>query len=125
MGHGGEDRPGECVYRHARSHKGSPLSDNSVGIDFNEPVYIKPNFGRYPKEGRRNKSMAHFTELDFGINLAKEVAEGYQRFWDKNKLTVIHEDGRVRIVRTDVPRTRPSAEFDFGRYKKRKSEDYR
>jgi len=66
----------------------------------------------------------YFTELDFGINLAKEVAEGYQRFWDKNKLTVIHEDGRVRTVRTNVPRTRPSAEFDYGRYKKRKNEDY-
>ena len=47
----------------------------------------------------------------------------FQRFWDKNKLTVIHEDGRVRIVRTDVPRTRPSAEFDYGRYKKGTKED--
>ena len=72
----------------------------------------------------RASDKTHFTELDFGINLAKEVAEGYNRFWDKNKLTVIHEDGRVRIVRTNVARTRPSAEFDYGRYKKRKHEDY-
>ena len=65
----------------------------------------------------------HFTELNFGINLAKEVAEGYQRFWDKNKLTVVHENGGMRVVRTNVPRTRPSCEFDYKR-KKRKSEDY-
>ena len=63
--------------------------------------------------------MAHFTELNFGINLAKEVAEGYQRFWDKNKLA--YEHGRV--VRTNVPRTRPSCEFDYKRKKRRKYED--
>ena len=57
-----------------------------------------------------------FTELDFGNHFAKDVAEGYHRFWDKNRLA--YEHGRV--VRTNVPRTRPSCEIDYKRKKKRK-----
>ena len=59
--------------------------------------------------------MGEFTGLDFGSNLSREVSEAYERFWAKNQLTTVWDNGEGRTVRTAVPRVRPKAksELDF------------
>ena len=37
--------------------------------------------------------MGEFTGLDFGSNLSREVSEAYERFWSKNQLTTVWENG--------------------------------
>ena len=57
--------------------------------------------------------MGEFTGLDFGSNLSREVSEAYERFWGKNQLTTVWENGEGRTVRTTVPRVRPKLKSDL------------
>jgi len=57
--------------------------------------------------------MGEFTGLDFGSNLSREVSEAYERFWGKNQLTTVWENGEGRTVRTSTPRVRPKAKSEL------------
>ena len=63
--------------------------------------------------------MGEFTGLEFGSNLSREVSEAYERFWGKNQLTTVWENGEGRTVRTTVPRVRPKSKGDDFRNKKK------
>ena len=69
--------------------------------------------------------MGEYTGLDFGSNLSREVSEAYERFWSKNRLTTVWENGEGRTVRTSTPRVRPKAksDLDFRNKKKGKKQD--
>jgi len=62
---------------------------------------------------------------DFGSNLSREVSEAYERFWAKNQLTTVWDNGEGRTVRTTMPRVRPKSkgELDFRNKKKGTKED--
>ena len=64
--------------------------------------------------------MGEFTGLDFGSNLSREVSEAYERFWAKNQLTTVWDDGEGRTVRTTMPRVRPKIKSELIFTKKRK-----
>ena len=57
--------------------------------------------------------MGEFTGLDFGSNLSREVSEAYERFWAKNQLTTVWDDGEGRTVRTSTPRVRPKLKSEL------------
>ena len=57
--------------------------------------------------------MGDFTGLDFGSNLSREVSEAYERFWSKNRLTTVWENGEGRTVRTSTPRVRPKLKSEL------------
>lgn len=57
--------------------------------------------------------MGEFTGLDFGSNLSREVSEAYERFWAKNQLTTVWENGEGRTVRTNVARVRPKIKSEL------------
>ena len=57
--------------------------------------------------------MGEYTGLDFGSNLSREVSEAYERFWAKNQLTTVWDDGEGRTVRTSTPRVRPKAKSEL------------
>ena len=69
--------------------------------------------------------MGEFTGLEFGSNLSREVSEAYEKFWSKNRLTTVWENGEGRTVRTSTPRVRPKAksDLDFRNKKKGKKQD--
>ena len=69
--------------------------------------------------------MGEFTGLEFGSNLSREVSEAYERFWGKNQLTTVWENGEGRTVRTTVPRVRPKSKGDDFRNKGKKNGDYK
>lgn len=62
---------------------------------------------------------------DFGSNLSREVSDAYERFWSKNQLTTVWDNGEGRTVRTSTPRVRPKPayEMDFRNKKKGMKED--
>jgi len=57
--------------------------------------------------------MGEFTGLEFGSNLSREVSEAYERFWSKNRLTTVWENGEGRTVRTSTPRVRPKLKSEL------------
>ncbi len=63
---------------------------------------------------------------DFGSNLSREVSEAYEKFWGKNQLTTVWDNGEGRTVRTTVPRVRPKAksELIFTKGKKQNGKVY-
>ena len=67
--------------------------------------------------------MGEFTGLEFGSNLSREVSEAYERFWSKNRLTTVWENGEGRTVRTSTPRVRPKLKSELIFTKKGKKED--
>ena len=44
------------------------------------------------------------------VSLHVEVARCYERFWDKNQLSI---DSKGKVFRTTISRERPSQEVDF------------
>jgi len=61
---------------------------------------------------------------DFGSYLSREVSEAYERFWAKNQLTTVWDNGEGRTVRTTVPRVRPKSKSDLDfRNKKKGTKD--
>jgi hypothetical protein len=70
--------------------------------------------------------MGEYTGLDFGSNLSREVSEAYERFWSKNRLTTVWENGEGRTVRTSNPRIRPKlkSELIFTKGKKQNGKVY-
>ena len=70
--------------------------------------------------------MGEFTGLEFGSNLSREVSEAYERFWSKNRLTTVWENGEGRTVRTSTPRVRPKlkSELIFTKGKKQDGKVY-
>ena len=62
--------------------------------------------------------------VDFGSYLSREVSEAYERFWTKNQLTTVWDNGMGRTVRTNMPRVRPKPayEMDFRNKKKGKKD---
>ena len=70
-------------------------------------------------------TVSDYSGLDFGSNLSREVSEAYEKFWSKNQLTTVWENGEGRTVRTTVPRVRPKSkgELDFRNKKKGTKED--
>ena len=70
--------------------------------------------------------MGEFTGLDFGSNLSREVSEAYEKFWAKNQLTTVWDNGEGRTVRTTVPRVRPKlkSELIFTKGKKQNGKVY-
>jgi len=70
--------------------------------------------------------MGEFTGLDFGSNLSREVSEAYERFWSKNRLTTVWDNGEGRTVRTSTPRVRPKlkSELIFTKGKKQDGKVY-
>ena len=70
--------------------------------------------------------MGEFTGLEFGSNLSREVSEAYEKFWAKNQLTTVWENGEGRTVRTSTPRVRPKAKSELIFTKKgKKNGDYK
>ncbi len=69
--------------------------------------------------------MGEFTGLEFGSNLSREVSEAYERFWGKNQLTTVWENGEGRTVRTTVPRVRPKLKSELIFTKGKKDGDYK
>ena len=70
--------------------------------------------------------MGEYTGLDFGSNLSREVSEAYERFWSKNRLTTVWENGEGRTVRTSTPRVRPKLKSELIFTKKgKKHGDYK
>jgi len=67
--------------------------------------------------------MGEFTGLDFGSNLSREVSEAYERFWSKNRLTTVWDNGEGRTVRTSTPRVRPKLKSELIFTKKGKKQD--
>lgn len=67
--------------------------------------------------------MGEFTGLDFGSNLSREVSEAYERFWAKNQLTTVWENGEGRTVRTSNPRVRPKLKSELIFTKKGKKQN--
>jgi len=67
--------------------------------------------------------MGEFTGLDFGSNLSREVSEAYEKFWTKNQLTTVWENGEGRTVRTSTPRVRPKLKSELIFTKKGKKQD--
>ena len=67
--------------------------------------------------------MGEFTGLDFGSNLSREVSEAYERFWAKNQLTTVWDDGEGRTVRTNVARVRPKIKSELIFTKKGKKQN--
>ena len=57
--------------------------------------------------------MGEFTGLDFGSNLSREVSEAYEKFWSKNQLTTVWDNGEGRTVRTNVARVRPKIKSEL------------
>ncbi len=53
------------------------------------------------------------------LSLQVEVARCYERFWDKNQLSI---DSKGKVFRTTIPRERPSQEVDFRNGKTKKGE---
>ncbi len=51
--------------------------------------------------------------VDFGSYLSREVSEAYERFWTKNQLTTVWENGEGRTVRTTMPRVRPKSKSEL------------
>jgi len=70
--------------------------------------------------------MGEFTGLEFGSNLSREVSEAYEKFWTKNQLTTVWENGEGRTVRTSTPRVRPKlkSELIFTKGKKQDGKVY-
>jgi len=70
--------------------------------------------------------MGEFTGLEFGSNLSREVSEAYEKFWSKNRLTTVWENGEGRTVRTSTPRVRPKlkSELIFTKGKKQDGKVY-
>ena len=60
---------------------------------------------------------------DFGSYLSREVSEAYERFWSKNQLTTVWDNGEGRTVRTSTPRVRPKLKSELIFTKKGKKED--
>jgi hypothetical protein len=70
--------------------------------------------------------MGEFTGLDFGSNLSREVSEAYEKFWTKNQLTTVWDNGEGRTVRTSNPRVRPKLKSELIFTKKgKKHGDYK
>ena len=67
--------------------------------------------------------MGEYTGLDFGSNLSREVSEAYERFWAKNQLTTVWENGEGRTVRTSNPRVRPKLKSELIFTKKGKKQN--
>ena len=67
--------------------------------------------------------MGEFTGLDFGSNLSREVSEAYERFWSKNQLITVWDNGEGRTVRTSTPRVRPKLKSELIFTKKGKKQD--
>ncbi len=67
--------------------------------------------------------MGEFTGLDFGSNLSREVSEAYERFWSKNQLTTVWDNGEGRTVRTSTPRVRPKLKSELIFTKKGKKQN--
>ena len=57
--------------------------------------------------------MGEFTGLEFGSNLSREVSEAYEKFWTKNQLNTVWENGEGRTVRTSTPRVRPKLKSEL------------
>ena len=57
--------------------------------------------------------MSDYSGLDFGSNLSREVSEAYEKFWTKNQLTTVWENGEGRTVRTSTPRVRPKLKSEL------------
>ena len=68
--------------------------------------------------------MSDYSGLDFGSNLSREVSEAYERFWSKNRLTTVWENGEGRTVRSSTPRVRPKAKSDLDFRNKKKGTKY-
>jgi len=70
--------------------------------------------------------LSDYSGLDFGSNLSREVSEAYERFWSKNRLTTVWENGEGRTVRTSTPRVRPKLKSELIFTKKgKKNGDYK
>ena len=77
------------------------------------------------KNGRTQSMSEPYPYADFGSYLSRQVSEGYERFWAKNQLTTVWDNGEGRTVRTTMPRVRPKSkgELDFRNKKKGTKED--